>query len=188
LAIGVDANADELRAASRRFAAKPARGGLPNALLGRLALADAPGEIAGLADRLTLLLPWGSLLRAVALPDAAALAALRALCRPEAELCVVFGYGPQTEATAIRALALPALDDPATPVALQRAYRDAGFAVIVRELPLDEVRALPTTWAKKLAYSGRPRRFVELRGSVTSAPGCPPAPRAAGTSKCPSRE
>ena len=187
MAIGVDANADELRVASRRFAAKPARGGLPNALLARLALADAPGELAGLADRLTLLLPWGSLLRAVALPDAAALAALRALCRPAAELCIVFGYGPP-EAAAIRAFALPALDDLAMPAELQRAYSDAGFAVAVRELTLDEVRALPTTWAKKLAYSGRSRHFVELRGSVTSAPGCPPAPRAAGISKYPSRE
>lgn len=69
---------------SRRFAAKPARGGLRNALLGRLALEAAPGELVGLADALTVLLLWGSLLRAVALPDAAALRALRALCRPRA--------------------------------------------------------------------------------------------------------
>jgi hypothetical protein len=90
LVIGVDANVDALRESSRRFAVKPARGGLPNALLGRLALADAPGELVGLADSLTVLLPWGSLLRAVAVPDRDALRALRRICRTGAELRVVF--------------------------------------------------------------------------------------------------
>jgi 16S rRNA (adenine(1408)-N(1))-methyltransferase len=165
LVIGVDANADALRGASRRFAAKPARGGLPNALLGRLALADTPGELAGLADRLTVLLPWGSLLQAVARPEVAALVALRGLCKPRAEIRVLFGYGPVADGGAIRDLALPSLDDPATLGALERAYRDAGFTVRARRVDRDEVRELPTTWAKKLAYSGHERQFVELAGA-----------------------
>jgi 16S rRNA (adenine(1408)-N(1))-methyltransferase len=166
LVLGVDANAAALREASRRFAAKPARGGLPNALLGRLALADAPGELAGLADQLTILLPWGSLLRAVAAPDAAALNGLHGLCKPGAELRVLFGYGPRSDGSAIREHALPPLEDPATPLALEHAYCDAGFAVAARLVAREEVRALPTTWAKRLAYSGHARRFVELRGRV----------------------
>jgi len=166
LVIGVDANAAALRDTSRRFAAKPARGGLPNALLGRLALADAPGELAGLVDRLTVLLPWGSLLRAVARPEAAALVALRGLCKTGAEIRVLFGYGPAADRVAMRDFALPPLDDPATLVALERAYRDAGFALRARRVARDEVRELPTTWAKKLAYSGHERRFVELGGNA----------------------
>jgi len=164
LVIGIDANADGLRDTSRRFAAKPARGGLPNALLGRLALADAPGQLAGLANTLTVLLPWGSLLGAVARPDAAALGTLRGLCVSTAELRVVFGYGPRTDGAAIRDLALPSLDDPATLPTLERAYRDAGFAVTARLVDTAEVRELPTTWAKRLAYSGHERRFVEIAG------------------------
>ena len=70
LVIGVDAVVENLRVQARKLAGKPARGGLPNALLGRLALADAPGALEGLADRLTVLLPWGALLAAVARPDA----------------------------------------------------------------------------------------------------------------------
>jgi hypothetical protein len=162
--IGVDANVDTLREASRRFAAKPARGGLSNALLARLALADAPGELAGLADSLTVLLPWGSLLRAVALPETAGLRALRRLCKSGAELRMLFGYGPGTDGTAIRAHALPPLDDPAALAALETAYRDAGLAVDARAVETDEVLELPTTWAKRLAYSGHERRFVELAG------------------------
>ena len=166
LVIGVDASADALRETSRRFAAKPSRGGLQNALLGRLALADAPGELAGLADSLTVLLPWGSLLRAVAVPDAAALYALRAICKSRARLRVLFGYGPRSDGAAIRELALPSLDDPATLSFLENVYRDAGFAVAARVIDREEIRELPTTWAKKLAYSGHERRFVELSGRV----------------------
>jgi len=161
--IGVDATTEGLRDTSRRLAAKPTRGGLPNALLGRLALANAPGELLGLADILTVLLPWGSLLAAVARPDAAALHSLRGLCKPGARVRVLFGYGVETERAAMRDLALPPLEA-ATLTALERTYADAGFTVAGRFVPLDEVRALPTTWAKRLAYSGRERQFIELAG------------------------
>jgi 16S rRNA (adenine(1408)-N(1))-methyltransferase len=164
LVIGVDANAQGLRETSRRLAAKPARGGLPNAWLARLALADAPGTLAGLADALTVLLPWGSLLRAAAGRDQPALSALRAFCKPGAELRVLFGYGPQTDAAAIRDLGLPALDAPEMSSELERAYRSSGFSVAARGVGGDVVRSLPTTWAKRLAYSGHERRFVEVTG------------------------
>lgn len=169
LAIGVDANADGLRETSRRLAAKPARGGLANAMLGRLSLQDAPGELAGMADRLTVLLPWGSLLRAVALPDEPALRALRALCKPDAQARFLFGYGPQTDGAVIDELALPSLDVPAAGLTLEACYRRAGLAVRARAVQLDEVRELPTTWAGRLAFSGHRRSFIELRGRAHSS-------------------
>ena len=164
--IGVDAAVEALRETSRKLAAKPARGGLPNALCGRLALADAPGELAGLADRLTVLLPWGELLAAVARPDFGGLERLRGLCREGAELRVVFGHGPQVDAAAVRDLALPELSDTGL-ATLEARYREAQFEVRARWMPLEEVRALPTTWAKRLAFSGHARTFVEVRALAT---------------------
>lgn len=161
--IGVDAAADGLRDVARRLAAKPARGGLANAMLGVLALAQAPGELAGLADSISVLLPWGSLLRAVATPEPDALARLRALARPAARLRVVFGYGAGDPA---EVLALPTLDDDARLAALAHAYARAGLPVRARRMTRDEVCELPTTWAKKLAFSGNERRFVELTGTT----------------------
>ena len=163
-----------MRETLRKLGGKPARGGLPNALCCRLELADALGELAGLADRLTVLLPWGGLLAAVARPDIAGLSGLRRLCRDGAELRVVFGYGPGVDAAAIRDLALPELTD-ATLATLAGRYRNAGFVVSADRLPVDDVRALPTTWAKRLAFSGRDRVFVDVRGH---AKGGGPAPRA----------
>ncbi|HEU4382441.1 MAG TPA: hypothetical protein VFR85_02965 [Anaeromyxobacteraceae bacterium] len=151
LFIGVDAVADNLRRASRRA------GG--NALFGRLALAEAPGELSGLADRLTVLFPWGSLLAAVCGRAPAGLAALRGLCRPGAEVRFLFELA----------------SDPAE---LLRAHAAAGFHLAARAVSVEEARALPTSWAKRLGYSGRRRAFWELRGSAGPQPG--PSARAGG--------
>jgi 16S rRNA (adenine(1408)-N(1))-methyltransferase len=128
---------DNLRAASRRAGS--------NVLLGRLALAEAPGALAGIADRLTVLFPWGSLLDAVAGRDPAGLARLRGTCRPGATVRFLFelasGQGP-----------------------LPRLFADAGLDLHARPVAIEEARSLPTTWAKKLGYSGRPRAFWEFRG------------------------
>jgi hypothetical protein len=150
LLIGVDANGENLRPAAR----KAAREGATNVLFGRLSLEQAPGELAGITDRLTVLLPWGSLLRAVALADPVPLAALRGLCKPGAQVHLVFGYGGAD------AVELPPLEDG---VALAARYRQAGFAVRARPLSAEGVRALATTWAGKLGW-GRERPFVELTG------------------------
>ena len=59
--------------ASRRAARPARRGGLPNALFVVAAAEAPPPELHGLADLVTITLPWGSLLRgALALDDAVA--------------------------------------------------------------------------------------------------------------------
>jgi 16S rRNA (adenine(1408)-N(1))-methyltransferase len=153
--VGVDANADNLRRASRRAAAAPARGGLPNLLFGRLALEHAPGALAGLADRLSILLPWGSLLRAVAVGEPDGLGRLRALCAPDAEIEIVLG---DDDLDGVPAEALPAR------------YADAGLAVSAEPVGAAEVAALGTTWAKRLARPDPERRFWRLSGRAVAPP------------------
>jgi 16S rRNA (adenine(1408)-N(1))-methyltransferase len=144
LFVGVDAIADNLRDASRRA--------LPNCLFGRLALEDAPGELAGLADRLTVLFPWGSLLRAVSAPDVAGISRLRAICRAGAEVRFLFELDSD-------------------PQALERRYLEAGLALGGTPVPVETARTLPTTWAKKLGFSGKNRAFWEFRGRAAGPTG-----------------
>ena len=100
---------------------------------------------------MTVLFPWGSLLRAVALPEPGPLARLRALCKPGAEVRLVF--------------------EPASGIdSLGGAYLDAGLALRGREMSVEEARSLPSTWAKKLGYSGRPRRFCDFQGRAVDTP------------------
>jgi 16S rRNA (adenine(1408)-N(1))-methyltransferase len=135
-------------------------------LLGRLALERAPGELRGLADRLTVLLPWGSLLRAVTSGDEASLRRLRGLCAPGARVEIVVGDGDD---------GLP------SPDGLPERYREAGFEVAAERVPAAEVAALGTTWAKRLAGSSPDRSFWRLSGVATAAQATRPgsAPRTA---------
>jgi 16S rRNA (adenine(1408)-N(1))-methyltransferase len=57
LVIGIDANAAAMVPASRRAAAKPERGGLPNALFVVAAAEALPVELTGVANLLTAYFP-----------------------------------------------------------------------------------------------------------------------------------
>jgi len=141
LHVGIDSSSGGLREASRRAARKPARGGVPNTLFVRAQAESLPEELAGLTASVTVLMPWGSLLSAVAHGDARVLAGLRRLCAEGATLRAIAG-------DPIEARALPA-------------WREAGFDARIAIARPEEIRALGTTWASRLVF-GRPRTFYEL--------------------------
>jgi 16S rRNA (adenine(1408)-N(1))-methyltransferase len=62
LAIGLDANAAAMAEVSRRAARPAGKGGLPNALFAVASAETPPHELAGIAELVTVTLPWGSLL------------------------------------------------------------------------------------------------------------------------------
>lgn len=155
--VAIDANASALAATSHKTLRKTAKGGLGNALFVAAPVEALPDELAGVADRVTVLFPWSSLLRAVAAPDVELLANVRGLCRTGATLEVVLGYDCERERTQVDRLALPELTEEYLTRELPPRYRDAGFRVQrVEALTHEALRALPSTWAKRLAF-GRPR-------------------------------
>jgi 16S rRNA (adenine(1408)-N(1))-methyltransferase len=125
-----------------------------------MALERAPGALEGLANRLTVLLPWGSLLRAVALGEVDGLTRLGRLCAPGAAVEIVYGHGDSE---------LPAAGGPSAARVVAR-YAEAGLEVSATKVSAGEVAALPTTWAKRLAHSDRERAFWRLKG-VAVRPG-----------------
>lgn len=172
LFIAVDANASGMVAVARKAARKPARGGVRNLLCVVAAAEVLPGPLRGVADRLTVLLPWGSLLRAFVAPEPALLRRARALCQPGAGLELVFSHEPGRDG-ARRAPVMAgegALDD-AHVHGLARPYRDAGFAIdSVERLPVESLRAYPTTWAKRLGY-GQARAVYRVRATAEAGAG-----------------
>jgi len=62
-----------------------------------------------LADFLTVLFPWGSLLRAVAVPQVGALEKLASLGKPGAGIRFLYGNGARRESRKVDALGLPEL-------------------------------------------------------------------------------
>ncbi len=145
--IGIDACRENLHEVSRRA---------PSNALFVIANAQVlPPELHGLAAHVTINFPWGSLLEGLLDNDAALLESLFTVMRPNAELEVRLNGGALSEVGW-------SLEEGADRV------RDVltvnGFEV---RLPITlracELRACPTTWAKRLAY-GRDPRAVYLRG------------------------
>jgi 16S rRNA (adenine(1408)-N(1))-methyltransferase len=156
LFIGIDANAEALREVSHRASRKPARGGVANVLFVRMALEDLPGPLAGLADRVTVIYPWGSLLRALVEPDERALRGLARLGRP----------GGSFEARLNRSAVDPlALDFDA----LRAMYRIAGIELRWELVGGEDVQ---TTWEARL--SPHDRQVLRLTGTIGQpGPGAP---------------
>jgi len=114
-----------------------------------------PSELIGVADQLTVVLPWGPLLRAFALPDQELLETVASLCRRSSSVEVTLSY-EDADNTGLPALAKEHVQH------LIDVYADAGIAVnSVRELGAAEARSIPSKWARKLSF-GRPRSFWRI--------------------------
>jgi 16S rRNA (adenine(1408)-N(1))-methyltransferase len=156
--VGVDAVAAGLRLASTR--AERLR--LPNLLFVRAAVEDLPPALAGLAQRVSVILPWGSLLAACARPIPALLANIRRVCAAGASLSVVLAVDPDRDRAELARLGVPVLDEAHLGGALVSGYAAAGFERIsVRVLPAGSVAKWPSAWARRLAF-GQTRRVVQI--------------------------
>lgn len=152
-AIGIDACRENLRERSRT-APRNALYVIANALA-------LPHEIDGLATHLTINFPWGSLLAGLLAGDPALVERLAALARPGALLEVRLNAGALADA------GWP-LEDGGQRV--RQALHAEGFSVR-RPVILGsrELRACPTTWARRLAF-GRDPRALYLQGHWAIAP------------------
>jgi trans-aconitate methyltransferase len=148
--IGVDACRENLYAQSRIA--------LPNALYVIANAQTLPHELYGLASHVTINFSWGSLLSGLLAGDPMLLEGLDAVVRPGAALDVRLNGGALAEAGW-------SLEDGAERVC--QVLGANGFAV-KRPVALNasDLRACPTTWAKRLAF-GRDPRARYLRGKRT---------------------
>ncbi|HVH86127.1 MAG TPA: hypothetical protein VM912_05340 [Terriglobales bacterium] len=157
LFLASDANASGLLETAWKATRKPTRGGVANLICIAEPLDVLAQELSRVADRVTVVLPWGSLLRAVAAPEIASLRQIANLCLPCASLEIVFSYDPQRDLREGARLGLSLLNDEHITSKLPRLYEEAGLSVAsVEEIPLRELAKYETTWAKRLA-TGRCR-------------------------------
>lgn len=146
--IGVDACRENLHKVSRRA---------PENALFIIANAQVlPPELHGLAAQVTINFPWGSLLAGLLANDPALLAGLVTVTRPGAGVDVRLNVGALAEAGW-------SLEEGGKRVRDVLAVN--GFDVRASSsLTALELRAFPTTWAKRLAF-GRDPRAVHLCGA-----------------------
>src|SRR5205823_240034 len=81
LVVGVDPAWQRMTESAVRAARKPAKGGAPNLVLVNSAIETVPAALHAVADEVTVLMPWGKLLRGVVLGEADVLSGLRAVAK-----------------------------------------------------------------------------------------------------------
>jgi len=148
--IGIDACRENLRASSRNVP--------PNALFVIANAQALPRELYGLAAHVTINFPWGSLLNGLLTGDPALLESLAAIARPDAILEVRLNGGALAEAGW-------GLENGGERV--RQVLRASEFGVkSAVVLEVHDLRAYPTTWAKRLAFGRDPRALYlcGLRG------------------------
>ena len=149
--IGIDSNAAPLAKISMKATRKPAKGGLANVLFIQAAIEDLPEELNDAADEIHIHFPWGSLLRAVALGDDAALASLRRIAAPGGVLEIIIGIDQERDKTEVERLGLPRLSSEYLQKTLIPKYQKAGFEILKSgALNPSEWSRLETSWARKL--------------------------------------
>lgn len=165
--MGVDAHA----AGMREVSGKAFRSGLANLFYVRAAVEELPRELAGVADRVTVVLPWGSLLAAVARPSVVVLRGVRTLCRPAARLEVVLGHDAARDRTELERLGVPARPLERLGCDLGPDYASAGFTITkARPLGPDQLSRWPSSWARRLAH-GSDRSFALIEARAEGAEG-----------------
>lgn len=134
-------------------------------------------ELGAVADRVTVILPWGSLLRSVAALDIdslrsiAGLRSIADLCLPDATIEIVFSYDRERDARESAPLGLSVLDERHILTTLPRLYERAGLPIVlVERVPQKELAAYETTWAKRLAF-GPSREVWWIRAKHVGKPG-----------------
>lgn len=145
--IGVDACRENLEATARRAPA--------NSLFVIANAQALPSELNGLASSVTVNFPWGSLLEGLLDANSRVLVGLQNITRPHAKLDVRLNSGALAEIG----------------ISLETGAEQVRHALEVSsfnmrppaELTALDLRAIPTTWAKRLAY-GRDPRGVSLTG------------------------
>ncbi len=145
LVIGVDPVATAMAESSRRAAQGPRRGGTPNAVFVVASAEAVPAELRGIAELVTVNLPWGSLLRGALALDPTAAAGIASLVRPGGRVQLL--------------LAADARDRLAADVNV-RTRLDGGLAsdwrahglelMKAHEAAPEELASARTTWARRL--------------------------------------
>ena len=143
--VGIDPVAGAMADASRRAARPAGKGGLPNALFVVASAEALPPELRGIADLVTVNLPWGSLLRGALALDPVTADGIAALVRPGGRVELLLAPSPRDRLAAgvdVRAR----LD-----AGLAHDWRALGLRLeTAREATPADLAGRRTTWARRL--------------------------------------
>ncbi len=158
--IGVDPSQKQLELYSK----KVLKNKLNNVLFVVGSIELFPDELYGIASKITIILPWGSLLGAVVSADEYLLNILKKTLKQNGSMQMLFGYSQEIEPTETSRLELENLDINYINSILLPKYEVNGFnCVQVKELDKRDLKHFESTWSRKLVFGqNRPMFLVEF--------------------------
>jgi len=160
--IGIDAVAENMKENARRAGASIRKGGVENVLFVRGATGQFPGPFAAIADRLTVLYPWGSLLRYLTLPESDALRSIRAVCKDQIPFEFLINFSVFRDPQYLERLGLP--EDVHMNETLPDVYCHTGFRVEERSVFVGDPQ-IRTNWGRRLVR-GSNRETLLIAGET----------------------
>ncbi len=152
LFIGIEPASKQVEIYSRKVARKK----LENILFVVGSFELLPKELYGCADKLYIILPWGTLLKAVAEPTDENVTTLKSLLKPIAEIEIIFGYDSELEPTQTSRLQLNEIDENK----IIHKFEAEGFKLAQSSmLSSTEIKKLESTWGKRIGTTSERKIF-----------------------------
>ncbi|MBR3438875.1 MAG: 16S rRNA (adenine(1408)-N(1))-methyltransferase NpmA [Clostridia bacterium] len=164
--IGLDPVKDNMEEIAVKIAKKPEKGGLDNALLVVSTAENLPDELCGIADRVTVLFPWGVLLEGIVKPEEEFINAVKKAAKSGAEFEFITTYSANCEENMMEIRGMPELSLDYFNGEYKEKLRQFGLTVLNTELLDNEfVKGFDSKWARRLAF-GRKRDFYRITGII----------------------
>ena len=158
LFIGLDPSAKQLAI----YAKKAVKSKVDNTLFIVNSLENIKDEFNGLADKIYVFLPWGTLLQHLIKPTKEYVEKLATILKSEGNIEIILGYTEDSEPTQVERLQLANLSMEYLQANVVTVFKDTGLNLKeLVELNKTELATLETTWGKKLAF-GQNRPLFKL--------------------------
>ena len=161
LYIGVDPVEKQLK----EYSVKSVRKKLGNVLFLVSSLENLPVTMTEIADKVSIILPWGSLLGQVVNPTKEAVNKITALLKASGELELILGYSPELEPSESDRLELPELSREYIENVVVRAFITLPGTMKLDKMelfPKEKLTDIGSSWAKKLAF-GKVRQIYKIK-------------------------
>jgi 16S rRNA (adenine(1408)-N(1))-methyltransferase len=158
--IGIDPNQKQLEMYSK----KALKNKITNISFVLNSIENLQEDFNGIADVVTINLPWGSLLQAIALPNETIITKFSTMLKTNGILKIIFGYTQETEPGEVNRLGLSIIDLNYINKAIGPAFQQQRLKLTNAHLvQKSELKNFESTWSKKLSFGkDRPIYYIEL--------------------------
>jgi 16S rRNA (adenine(1408)-N(1))-methyltransferase len=159
--IGIDSCAENMHKSAIRVAKTAKKRQGENVMFVVSAIESLSKDFFGIADSVSVILPWGSLRDGIAKGEVGIIGNLRALGKSGSTLQIIIGYDKDREPHIIHTNALPLLSANHFE-SLKPLYHEYGISILnVTTLDNSDLKQINSDWAKRLAY-GTKREIYRL--------------------------